>query len=271
LSRGTLGDMKSFAKLETGVLCFTGSDRIAFVHGQCSNDVRGLSIGGMCRALVLNAKGQIEFDIEVLRRTDDLLVLCEAGLETALFERFKRYIIFDDVQISVVSQDWRLFHVTGNLETNALTWVANRGFGIGIDVLLAKSETPNWEATRLENLELARVKAGLPNAHVDNFLGLLPQECGLESAISYKKGCYIGQEIMARLEARGHTRYELRQVYLNQAVARATKVLLGEREIGQLGTVVADGDAFTALAVLRRDLEPEAVLQADSVVLRLEG
>ncbi len=263
--------MKSIVKLETGVLCLMGSDRIPFLHGQCTNDVRGLAIGAACRALVLNAKGQIEFDIEVLRRADDLLVLCQAGLETALFERFKRYIIFDDVQISVVTANWTLLHVVGELETGALHWTKNRGFGLGTDVLFAASEIPELNARPLENPELARVKAGLPNAHLDAFLGLLPQECGLETAVSYQKGCYIGQEIMARLEARGNPRYELRQVHLHSAVARGTKVLLGSREVGQLGAVVQEKDWFTALAVLRRDLEPNAVLQADSVVLQLKG
>jgi tRNA-modifying protein YgfZ len=263
--------MKSFVKLEKGVLCFTGSDRIAFLHGQCTNDVRGLAVGANIRALVLNAKGQIEFDIEVLRRSDDLLVLCEAGLEMALFERFKRYIIFDDVQMTVVTQNWSLLHILGELETSALHWVAKRGFGIGTDVLFHKNEIPDLnDFSPLENPELARVRAGLPNAHFDAFLGLLPQECGLESAVSYKKGCYIGQEIMARLEARGNTRYELRQVQLPKIVTRGAKVLLGEREVGQLGAVLADGDTFTALAVLRRDLESNAVLKADSIMLHLE-
>jgi tRNA-modifying protein YgfZ len=265
---GRLGAMKAFLQLEQGVLCFRGSDRIAFLHGQCTNDVRGLSVSANARALILNAKGQIEFDIEVLRRADDLLVFCEAGLETALFERFKRYIIFDDVQMTLATADWSLWHVVGEFQTSALHWVANRGFGLGINVLFAKTQLPNWDGTQLENPELARVKAGLPNAHSDAFLGLLPQECGLESAVSYKKGCYIGQEIMARLEARGNTRYEMRQVQLPKAVARGTKVLLGSREVGQLGAVVQNEDVFTALAVLRKDLEPNAVLQADSVVLQ---
>ncbi len=259
-------------KLELGVLQFTGSDRIAFLHGQCTNDVRGLSVGSSCRALVLNAKGQIEFDILVLRRADDLLVFCPLGLEPVLFERFKRYIIFDDVQLNIVSNAWQLLHMIGadssQLEVH---WDSDRGFGAGLDVLFTTSEVPNFEhTTQLENSELARVMAGLPEAHADDFLGLLPQECGLEFAVSYKKGCYIGQEIMARLEARGNTRYELQKVFLPQAVTRGTKVLFGSREVGQLGAVIASGTGFVALAVLRRDLELGSQLQADSVAFRLE-
>ena len=295
-----------FAWLEMGVLQLHGSDRIPFLHGQCTNDVRGLAIGTTCRALILNAKGQIEFDITVLRRSDDLMVFCPLGLEEVLFERLKRYIIFDDVQM-VVSTDWRLLHLIPDLgtsaapldlgtsaapldlgtsaapldlgtsaalpylETSAAHWESNRGFGIGQDILFSVSELPTLENARpLENLELARVEASLPQAHSDAFLGLLPQECGLEFAVSYKKGCYIGQEIMARLEARGTRRYELRRVRLANAVARGTKIKLEQREVGQLGAVIQDDAAFIALAVLRRDLAPEAALLADSVALRLE-
>ena len=258
--------MNGFAWLEYGVLKLSGSDRIAFVHGQCSNDVRGLAVGAACRALVLNAKGQIEFDIEIVRRSDDLLVLVPLGLETALFERLKRYIIFDDVQMQIVSHDWRVLHSTQKLE--ALTWAKNRGFGNGWDALLPAIATPKLEQP-LENPELARVKAGLPEAHADHFLGWLPQECGLETAVSYKKGCYIGQEIMARLEARGQPRYQLRQVHLAAQVSTATKILSSTREVGQLGAVLPDNGAWIALATLRRDLEIGAALTAAGVPIQL--
>ena len=238
-----------FAWLEIGVLQLTGSDRIPFLHGQCTNDVRGLAVGASCRALILNAKGQIEFDILVLRQADDLLIFCPLGLEQELFDRLKRYIIFDDVRM-VISSDWRLMHLISDfsaalltLETSAARWESNRGFGIGQDILFSVSKLPIFKLLPLENLELARVKAGLPQAHSDAFLGLLPQECGLEFAVSYKKGCYIGQEIMARLEARGTTRYELRRVRLEKAVARGTKVWLEQRNVGQLGAVVRESSA----------------------------
>ncbi len=253
--------MNQYFPLEQGVLRLTGSDRIAFLHGQCSNDVRGLVSGFCCQALVLNAKGQIEFEIRILRRADDLLIFCPSGLEQALFERLKRYIIFDDVQMQIVSQQYQLIHSTSQLEGAMASWAVNRGFGMGLDSLFEVAAIPNLEsALRLENAKLARVKAGIPDVHQDDFLGLLPQECGLELAVSYKKGCYIGQEIMARLEARGNPRYELRQVRLQQAATRGEKIRLEAREVGQLGDVLPTEQGFMALAVLRRDLEVEAVL-----------
>jgi tRNA-modifying protein YgfZ len=256
----------AFAQLEFGVLQLLGSDRIPFLHGQCSNDIRGLAVGTACTALVLNARGQIEFEIQVLRRSDDLLVFCQHGLETALFERLKRYIIFDDVQMQILP-DHTLLHHIGDPETTHPHWQSNRGFANGFDVLL-----PSAEAVPLEPLDfmLARVRASIPSAHQDAFIGRLPQECGFEFAVSYKKGCYIGQEIMARLEARGQTRYELRQVRLKQALAAGAAIVQQGKEVGQLGACVADGAGFLALAVLRRDLG-DAPLEADGVGLELAG
>ncbi len=254
--------------LELAVLRLTGSDRIAFLHGQTTNDIRGLPVLGSCRALVLNARGQIEFDLRVLRRTDDLLVFCRAGLEQALFERLKRYIIFDDVQLELRS-DWQLWHMVGETSSleNAVVMPVNRGFTDGVDVLLPRDAQVLSEP--LPNLELTRILAGLPDAHSDAFLGFLPQECGLEPAVSYRKGCYIGQEIMARLEARGNTRYALQRVQLGQTVEIGTPVLLETREVGQIGAVIAYERAWTALAVLRRDLEPMAALTAATIPVQV--
>jgi tRNA-modifying protein YgfZ len=254
----------AFALLELGVLQLLGSDRIPFLHGQCSNDIRGLTVGAACTALVLNARGQIEFEIEVMRRTDDLLVFCQHGLEQALFDRLKRYIIFDDVQMQILT-DYKLAHHIGNLETAHPHWQKARGFGNGFDVLLPAAENLPLEPL---NFGLARVKAGIPNAHEDGFIGRLPQECGFEFAVSYKKGCYIGQEIMARLEARGQTRYELRQVNLAQALAAGTAIVQQGKEVGQLGACMADGSRVTALAVLRRDLT-DVPLEAAGVRLEI--
>jgi tRNA-modifying protein YgfZ len=253
------------ALLELGVLQFLGSDRIAFVHGQCSNDIRGLTIGTACTALVLNAKGQIEFEIEVLRRSDDLLVFCQHGLETALFERFKRYIVFDDVQMQMLT-DHKLAHQIGDPETSHPHWRKARGFENGVDVLLPASEHPNFEPL---DFRLARVRAGIPNAFEDGFVGLLPQECGFEFAVSYKKGCYIGQEIMARLEARRQTRHTLRQVHLPQRLAAGATLVQQDKEVGQLGACVPAGTGFLALAVLRRDIGGAPILVNEVTVTLL--
>jgi tRNA-modifying protein YgfZ len=288
--------MSFYAPIPSGALRVTGSDRIPFVHGQVSNDVRGLPIPGACRSLILNAKGQIEFDLRIYRRADDLYLHTQAGLEGAVLERLKRYIVFDDATIEDITAKLRVFQVSNDLASSLgfdlnggevqsaagdfgtlLIAQVNRGLEGGHDIHVLESRAPDLEEflkargelLSATDLERARVRAGLPDAHLDGFLERLPQECGLEPAVSYRKGCYIGQEIMARLEARGNTRYELRRVTLERVQPVGTPVTLEGKAVGQLGSSLDDGDKFIGLAVLRRDLEPDAKLSADGVTLDL--
>jgi folate-binding protein YgfZ len=285
--------MSFFAVLPSAALRVTGADRVPFVHGQVSNDVRGLPEPGVCRTMILNARGQIEFDVRVYKRADDLYIHAAEGLGAALLERLQRYVVFDDVKLEDISARLAVFHVSSDL-ASGLGWsggvqlLPTDGFGTvlvapvqrglegGVDVHVLADHADALEAQlaargeRLSDadLECSRLRAGLADAHRDGFLGRLPQECGLEDAVSYKKGCYIGQEIMARLEARGNTRYALQAVTLEVSAPVGTPVTLEGREVGQLGSSVQDGEALIGLAVLRVDLALDAVLEAGGVRLR---
>ncbi|NJK43421.1 MAG: folate-binding protein YgfZ [Pleurocapsa sp. SU_196_0] len=285
-----------YAPIPSGALRVTGSDRVPFVHGQVSNDVRGLPVPGGCRAVILNAKGQIEFDVRIYRRADDLYIQTDGDLESAVYERLKRYIVFDDVQLEDITAKISASHVSADLvqklgftpdgadvqllEGDFGTLLAarvERGLAGGVDVHVLRSRADalgtffqtHAEPLNVTDLERARLRAGLPDAHRDGFLERLPQECGLEPAVSYRKGCYIGQEIMARLEARGNTRYALQSVMLERPVSVGAAVTLEGKTVGQVGSSIVDGESVIGLAVLRRDLEPEVSLFVDDV--RLEA
>ncbi len=285
--------MTFYVSMPSAALRVTGSDRVPFVHGQVSNDVRGLPTPGMCRSAILNAKGQVEYDVRIYRREADLYIHIHAGLGAALLERLRRYVVFDDVQLSDITEKISVYHVSDDLASSLgftgdvqllpsdfgtlLIASVNRGFAGGADIHVLRDHAPALEnylsarATPLspDDLELARLRAGLPDAHLDQFLERLPQECGLESAVSYRKGCYIGQEIMARLEARGNTRYMLRRVALSALASVGGAVTQNGKTVGQLGANLQDGDDVIGLAVLRRDLERDAVLEVDGARLRV--
>jgi tRNA-modifying protein YgfZ len=291
----------NFYWIPSGAVRVTGSDRIPFVHGQSTNDVRGLPIPGAQRALILNAKGQIEFDIRVFKRTDDLYLQTAPGMGSAVLERLKRYVVFDDVQLEDITDQIRVVHLTGDamlevaarigfnlegpnvqqlhteIDATLLTTKIDRGLGIGLDIhVLANKadELQQWleimGLTPLENLEQARILAGIPDAHTDHFLGMLPQETGLEFAISYKKGCYIGQEIMARLEARGHTNRQLARIYAGEKLEAGTELKLEDRVVGSVGASVQHEGKWVALAVIRKEVENGATLEADGKTVKLE-
>lgn len=286
--------------IASGALRLTGADRLDFLHGQTSNDVKGLPTPGGMRSLILNARGQIEFDVRVFRRADDLYVQTHAGLTSDVQSRLQRYIVFDDVKLEDITDKIRVLHVSGNdspeivsgigfdsngrnvqlLETDAGTILVAqtpRGNSEGFDLHVLSSKASTLEGV-LESrgvkslspadLEQARVLAGLADAHQDGFLGLLPQECGLESGVSYRKGCYIGQEIMARLEARGHTNRELVWVRAHQALEAGAELEQSGRSVGRAGHFVAVTDGFLALAVVRKDALGEVM--CNGVKARLE-
>ena len=277
--------MAFYASIASAALRVTGSDRVPFVHGQVSNDVRGLVTPGMCRSAILSAKGQLEYDVRIYRREADLYIHAHAGLGAALLERLRRYVVFDDVQLSDISDKISVYHGSGDIAASLefaggvqllpsdfgtlLIASVNRGLEGGADIHVLRDRAAALEAflaARADllsphDLELARLRAGLPDAHSDEFLERLPQECGLEGAVSYRKGCYIGQEIMARLEARGNTRYALQRVVLSALAPVGSAVTHNGKNVGQLGANLRDGDQVIGLAVLRRDLEVNAALE----------
>jgi tRNA-modifying protein YgfZ len=288
---------KHYSWIPSGAVRVTGSDRIPFVHGQSTNDVRGLPTPGAQRALILNAKGQIEFDVRVFKRQDDLYLQTALGLGSEVLERLKRYVVFDDVQLEDITEKIRVVHTSIEVATRLgfnldgpnvqqfssgtagtlLALKIDRGFGIGIDihVLASKAETlQKWfesmALTESSNLEPARILAGIPDAHADHFFGMLPQETGLEFAISYKKGCYIGQEIMARLEARGHTNRSLARVHSNDKLEAGTELKLEERNVGSVGASVQHDGRWISLAVIRKEIADQAELEAAGKTVTLE-
>jgi tRNA-modifying protein YgfZ len=267
---------KHYSWIPSGAVRVTGSDRIPFVHGQSTNDVRGLPTPGAQRALILNAKGQIEYDVRVFKRQDDLYLQTAPGLGSEVLERLKRYVVFDDVQLDDITDKIRVVHLSGEtiLEvasklgfdpagTNTqqfsneiggtlLALKIDRGPGMGLDihVLASKAdELQNWleilGLRHLANLEHARILAGIPDAHTD-------------------------QEIMARLEARGHTNRELVRVIADRKLEPGTALFFEGRSVGFVGASVPRDDAWLALAVLRKDVPDEALLESPSATLKLE-
>jgi tRNA-modifying protein YgfZ len=283
--------------IPSGAVRVTGSDRIPFVHGQSTNDVRGLPTPGAQRSLILNAKGQIEFDVRVFKRQDDLYLQTSPGMGAQVLERLKRYVVFDDVQLENITEKIRLVHTSIEVATglgfdptgaNAqqfssetagtlLTTRIDRGLGIGIDIHVLANKADDLKTwleaegfTQLENLEPARILAGIPEAHSDHFLGMLPQETGLEFAISYKKGCYIGQEIMARLEARGHTNRNLARIQSSEKLEAGTELKLEDRVVGSVGSSVQHDGQWISLAVVRKEIADGAMLEVGGKTVKLE-
>lgn len=230
-------------------LVVTGPDRVSYLHGMVTNDVEGLQVGGSNYAALLTAKGAMVGDARVLRRADDLVLDTGPGRAASLLEFLHKYLISEDAEVSVSAQ----FFVIGlvgpkALEVAAPLEVAGRfeSFLGGVDLLVERSKR---EATwaLLSGLpvlddatsEVLRVERGAALFGVDMTEATIPLEANLERAVSYHKGCYIGQEVIARATYRGQMNKRLVGVTLGESAPVAkTELQLNGKKVGWLTSVV---------------------------------
>lgn len=295
------------AELGVVALRAQGADAASFLHGQVANDVTGLPVGGANLTLALNHRGHALAEASVLREAkDSFLLAIEPEGADWLIDSLEGHIIFDQVTLERLP-DLRLLTLQGAgagallaeapadgayapLEPGGVSVTAFRrsrsaqgGFDLLVEAAQVASLREALEAAgavpaTADVIDALRVRGGVPSAAKEGGAGVLPQEAGLESALSYRKGCYLGQEIMARIEARGNLRRSLARLDLSGAPAfddDARPVTSGGRRVGRIGTVVTveggvDGaPAFEALAVLRNDLPADSELEAGGVTARL--
>lgn len=227
----------------------SGEDRVEFLQGQCTNDVKRLAVGQSCYAAFPNAKGKMRGDAHIVCVVDAFLLEASAGLQAAL----EKFVITEDVVIEDVSAAWGASLVIGmSAPLEAVTFEHPLGTG----VLRA---TPMNATISAEMFEVLRVEAGVPLWGVDMDENTIPVEAGLaKRAISYDKGCYIGQETIARIKTYGHVNRHLVQLGCEggNLPTRGEKVIAGEREVGQVTSAVQSirFGMPLALAYLRRDV-----------------
>ena len=217
--RGGVADLGDRVKLR-----LTGADRVRYLNGQVTADVRKLMPDRALPACVTTAKGRLCADVFLHATADALLVDADASLREILAPRFERYIIADDVLLEDVSEELRLIHVFPAPGAPVATSVAfphrlARRFGRdGLDFLLPSADAAEClaaltalHATLGEPLrELLRIEAGVPRWGRDIGEDTLPPEAGLDlTHIDYHKGCYIGQEVISRLKSVGHVNRQL--------------------------------------------------------------
>jgi tRNA-modifying protein YgfZ len=270
---------------ERGKLALTGPEAKAFLHGQVTQDIEGLEPGRGAYAAFLTHKGKMLGDLRVLDAGDELLLDTERATLQELFNMIRRYKLGMAVELhkrtlergllSLVGPDARRVagvsladvehaHAPAVIADRPVRAVVTDG---GVDVLCDAADTdavrtalvaagavPVAEAAA----EVLRVEAGRPRWGFELDDTVIPQEAGLnERAVSFTKGCYVGQETVARLHYRGKPNRHLRGLRLSEPAAHGDPVALGDREVGRIGSaVVSPVHGPIALALLRREAEP---------------
>jgi folate-binding protein YgfZ len=198
------------------LLKLTGEDRIRFLNGQVTQDLKKLTPSQAVRTAVITAKGKLEADCRIGATSEALWIETDGPLRESLRTRLEKFIVADDVTVEDVSDFYQLAHFPGlfapplNAPNDCLSFSTARFRGPGLDLWVPASSTWKPEASSLPDWEPLRIARGLPLWGVDIGPDTLPPEAGFESdAISSTKGCYIGQEVISRLRSVGHVNRHL--------------------------------------------------------------
>jgi len=197
----------------------TGMDRLRFLNGQITNDLRKTNETTAIEACVLNAKGKMNAHIFVCALAESFLIDAEPALREKLRARLERYVIADDVQIEDVTDQFSLFHVLAKkspapeygriVSTHRF---AEPGWDIWSDSTRHDAEKLSTAFSLLDSAaaEVMRIEQGIPRWGSELTEEIIPIEANLEQrTIDYEKGCYIGQEVISRIKMSGQTNKRL--------------------------------------------------------------
>lgn len=284
-------------RTDRGFLTATGKDAARFLHGMVTNEVQTLKPGQGNYSCHLNTQGQIVTDFHLLAMPDHYLLATGTGYVTPLQQALDRYIIADEVELADRSAQLAALSVEGphsgsllqasgaaSLPTEEcqhawrelggtptlivrLSETGEEGYRLIFvpanaeniwNTLREQRETVPWEPVGFEALNVLRTEAGIPWMGAELTEKTLPPEARLEErAISYTKGCYIGQEIVERIRSRGNVNRLLCGFLWEGETLPATgsKLLVKEKEVGWITTAVHSPTLGRAIALgyLRRE------------------
>ncbi|MCL4792929.1 MAG: hypothetical protein KJZ84_00120 [Bryobacteraceae bacterium] len=248
-----------------GRILATGEDRKRLLHAMCTNHIEELTPGRGAYAFFLTAQGRILADAIVLCREDDLLLLLEGETREKIYQHLDKYIIADDVTLRDVTDELCEIGVEG---PGARDWLLAQGapapdapfswesWEDAIVVRASVTGAPGWRiiapasrCTELlaklivaasDEIETVRIEHGQPRYGVDITEANLVQETGLMQAVSFSKGCYLGQEIVERVRSRGQVNKLLTalRMELDTVPAAGAEVVAGEKAVGNITSAV---------------------------------
>ena len=286
------------------LLVLSGDDRARFLNGQVTCDVKSAKPGVGTYGFLTSIKGRVEAEFTLLATEDELWLDLPPGTAEAVHERLAKYVIVDRVEFSMPELsvltlmgptciDVAASCVEGEIPESAWhhleTTIAGRKVRVvrepkqsaaavgtdGLSIWCAPGDAPavlealqdagavqvGWRA-----VESLRMQTGRPLWGVDFGDDTFPQETGLKDAVSYTKGCYLGQEVVARIHYRGGVQRHLRRLRLSGPVDVGADLLLDDKSVGQLTSASPSltGDELLGLAIVHKRAEAGAALQVES-------
>ncbi len=271
---------------ERGMLVLRGADGAEFLQGQLTNDVEALEPETGCYAALLDRKGHIQADVRVLRLGNgDFWLDTEPEATATLFRHLETYKIGREVEVVDESGEWAIHSLAGPASHEIAgsgplpDEHAQRSYERdGVEVLAVATElgvdlitrTADGEAIRKglfesgavevseDAAEILRVESGRPRFGVEMSAATMPAEAGIEErAIDFEKGCYIGQEPVARLHYKGRPNRHLRGLRFSALPVVGEPLVFGDKQVGEIASAcISPALGPIGLAVVRREAQP---------------
>ena len=267
-------DLSSWRKVRV-----SGGDALSWLGDLLTADVAGLGPGHACRSLLLTPTGRIRADVHVARREDDVMLLQPADQPEHVGLALSAYVLSSDVSLEDRTNDVAMFAVPGRAAS--LVGIAGATqpscIGPGIDVLTPTGK-PAWSFVRsciaagLEEagpdaLEVWRVRRGSPRMGPDFDGRSLPAEAGLDDVIAYGKGCFLGQESVAKVRNLGHPVRSLRHLMTSGAARRGDPVFADSTAVGEITSAADGGDGTIVIARVRWGSGPRLALRDGTTLI----
>jgi folate-binding protein YgfZ len=251
----------------------SGADALTWLNDLVSADVADLAPGRARRALLLSPTGRVRAEFTVALPSGTLILLQDPAQPRSIEDLLSPYVLSSDVLLDDRTDELAVFafphgETSANLEGTSHS--APSCLGSGIDLIASGEDHDRLMSslagafTRIgnEEVEAWRISAGIPKFGVDALEDDLPQECGLASAVSFDKGCFLGQEAVAKVRNLGHPRRLLLELESKDGVAAGEPILEGEREVGEVTSAARVDGRTVMLARVRWDSRAGALRTA---------
>jgi folate-binding protein YgfZ len=250
---------------DRGVVTVTGIDAFSFLQALVSADLDGLADGDAVHSLLLTPQGKLEVDFRLLRVGDDAWLDCAPGLGAHLAASLNRFRIRVQADVIDRSDELGVLSRIGPLEIDVPVGVHGVPTAWGTDLIGPRAALPSVETlVAPEAFDAWRIERGIPVQPIDIDASTIPQEAFLEQdAVSFTKGCFLGQELVCRIDSRGHVNRFLRRFTEIEGdwPVRGASVVVDGKTVGALTSVAPPDVPTGALGYVRREVEPPTAVE----------
>ena len=288
----------SYYRKKIDVLSASGKDVIDFLNRMSTNDVINIQVNEFRKTFLTSDKGRIIDLITILNCENEILLITTFGYSDKVLQHLNKYIIMDDVNLQKINESYYLIQIFGSnlsetlnnvfevdiedenqiIEKNNIIYFIDKrhtnSFNIFVNDLNIESVNAKLKALKELNeteYNLLRIDKSIPEGPNEFQENINPKECGLEDFISYTKGCYIGQEVVARLDAQGKIPKQMIKFETNvsSTLDEGDKIYTEDsnKECGFITSIAQNNGSAIGLGFIRSvnlDFEKEYIIRKDS-------